>query len=73
MILTGTRNNTLVTIEVNAVPCIFLEYILPSIPDVKAPIAETISERLKMKWFAVLFAAYAVHEMITMTIRFNFG
>ena len=29
--------------------------------------AETTSERLKMKWFAILFAAYDAHEMTTIT------
>ena len=31
--------------------------------------ADTTSDLLKMKWFAVLFAANEMHEMTTMTTR----
>ena len=55
--------------DVNAVPPILREYIFPSSPTANAPIADTTSERLKMKWFATLFAAYDTHEMTTMTIK----
>jgi hypothetical protein len=47
-IRTGTKNKTPVTIEVNAVPPILREYALPRSPTVNAPMAETMSERLKM-------------------------
>ena len=53
--------------DVNAVPPILREYTFPRRPTANAPIAETTSERLKMKRFAVLFAAYETHEMTTMT------
>ena len=55
------------TIDVNAVPPILREYTFPSKPTVNAPIALTTSERLNMKWFAILFAAYDTHEIATMT------
>ena len=66
---TGTKNSTPVTIAVKAVPPNLREYTFPSKPTAKAPIAETTSDLLKMKWFAVLFAAKEIHEMTTMTTR----
>lgn len=66
MLLTGTKNSTPVTMDVNAVPPILREYIFPSTPTAKAPMADTTSDRLKMKRFAPLFAAYETHEMVTM-------
>ena len=66
--LTGTKNNTPVTIEVKAVPFPLLEWIFPSNPMVKAPIAETISERLKMCRLATVLAVYAAQEMSTMMV-----
>jgi hypothetical protein len=57
--------------DVNAVPPILREYRLPRIPAVKAPIAETISERLNMKWLAILFVPNAAEEMTTITKRFS--
>ena len=53
--------------DVNAVPPIRREYTFPRKPTTNAPIADTTSERLKMKWSATLFAAYDTHEMTTMT------
>jgi hypothetical protein len=58
-----------VTIAVKAVPPNRREYTFPNSPTAKAPIADTTSDLLKMKWFAVLFAANEMHEMITMTTR----
>jgi len=66
---TGTKNSTPVTIEVNAVPPNRREYMFPSKPTAKAPIADTTSDLLKMKWFANLFAANEIHEMTTITTR----
>ena len=66
---TGTRNSTPVTMAVKAVPPNRREYTFPSKPTAKAPIADTTSDLLKMKWFAVLFAANEMHEMTTMTTR----
>ena len=40
-------------------------YRLPRVPTVKAPIAETISERLKMTWSKILLVANA--EITTVT------
>jgi hypothetical protein len=54
---------------VNAVPPNRREYTFPSKPTAKAPIADTTSDLLKMKWFAVLFAANEMHEMTTITTR----
>ena len=54
-------------IDVNAVPLNFLEYRLPKRPTTNAPMADTMSERSKMKWFAAWFAAYAAHDMTPMT------
>ena len=53
--------------DVNAVPPILREYTFPRRPTANAPMADTTSERLKMKRFATLFAAYDTHEMTTMT------
>jgi hypothetical protein len=58
-----------VTIAVKAVPPNRREYTFPNSPTAKAPIADTTSDLLKMKWFAVLFAANEMHEMTTMTMR----
>ena len=55
--------------DVNAVPPMRREYTLPRKPTANAPMAETTSERLKIKWFATLFAAYEMHEMTTITTR----
>ena len=68
---TGTKNSTPVTIDVNAVPENLREYMFPRPPTTNAPMAETTSERLKIKWLAALFAVYAAHEMTTMTTRSN--
>ena len=43
--------------DVNAVPPILREYTFPRRPTANAPMADTTSERLKMKRFATLFAA----------------
>ena len=55
------------TIAVNAVPPRFREYKFPRSPTAIAPMQDTTSDRLKMNMFAILFAAYAEQEMITMT------
>jgi len=46
--LTGTKNSTPVTMDVNAVPPILREYALPSTPTTNAPMDDTTSERLKI-------------------------
>ncbi len=66
---TGTRNSTPVTIVVKAVPPNRREYTFPIKPTAKAPIADTTSDLLKMKWLAVLFAANEMHDMTSMTTR----
>ena len=55
------------TIDVNAVPPMFREYKFPRSPTAIAPMQDTTSDRLKMNISAILFAAYAQHEMMTMT------
>jgi len=66
---TGTKKSTPVTIAVKAVPPNRREYMFPIRPTANAPIADTTSDLLKMKWFAVLFAAKEMHEITTMTTR----
>ena len=55
------------TIDVNAVPPTTREYKFPRMPTAIAPMQDTTSDRLKMKWPAILFAAYEQQEMMTMT------
>lgn len=65
--LTGTKNKTPVTIDVNAVPRTTREYMFPSDPMTKAPDAATISVLPGRTVLVARFAAYAQQEKITIT------
>jgi hypothetical protein len=56
--------------DVNAEPPDDRAHMFPRIPIVKAPIADTTSEWLKIYRFATLFVANEAHDMITITSKF---